>query len=52
MGLLAILSAEEAGKLVREGEQAAWPKIERTRNCTMVGLSISRIRKRLETVTH
>ena len=38
-----MLSPDEAGDLVREGERAAWPKIERIRNCTIIGRAIAAI---------
>ena len=49
-GLLGVLSPEEAGDLIREGERAAWPKLERIRNCTMIGRAIAAILRELRVV--
>jgi NTE family protein len=45
--LLSVLSSKEAHDLVLEGEQAAWPKLERIRICTAVGNCMNRILREL-----
>jgi hypothetical protein len=46
--LLAPLTNEETWKLVREGEQATWPKLEMIRNCTAISRTIEAVLSRLE----
>ncbi|NJN52385.1 MAG: hypothetical protein HC809_12140 [Gammaproteobacteria bacterium] len=46
--LLSILSEKETRQLIREGERAAWPKIEMIRNCTLVGRTLDRATDDLE----
>ncbi len=46
--ILAKLPPGDASSLVHEGEEAAWPHIERIRNCTQVGRQLARIVERLD----
>ncbi len=46
--LLDRLTPKEAEELAREGEQAAWPRIEMIRNCTEVSRYIEGARRRLQ----
>ncbi|MDE0349584.1 MAG: DUF3336 domain-containing protein [Gammaproteobacteria bacterium] len=45
--LLSTLSPEETDKLVREGEAATWPQVERIRNSTLIGRTIAGVLGRL-----
>lgn len=45
--LISTLSPEETGKLVREGEAATWPHVERIRNSTLIGRTIAGVLDRL-----
>ena len=45
--LISTLSPEETGKLVREGEAATWPHVERIRNSTLIGRTIAGVLGRL-----
>lgn len=45
--LISTLSPEETRKLVREGEAATWPQVERIRNSTLIGRTIAGVLGRL-----
>ena len=47
--LLSALSAHETEFLIAEGEAAAWPRIERIRNCTRVSRALDTVLARLDT---
>lgn len=47
--LLSALSAHETEFLIAEGEAAAWPRIERIRNCTRVSRALDAVLARLDT---
>lgn len=46
--LLSVISSEEAAALVREGEQSAWPRLERIRISTTVGQTLAQVVGRLD----
>jgi TAG lipase/steryl ester hydrolase/phospholipase A2/LPA acyltransferase len=46
--LLSVMSPQETGELIREGEGSTWPKIEMIRNCTLIGRTLDRILDKLE----
>ena len=47
--LLSTPSPDETARLVREGEAATWPEVERIRNSTLIGRTIASVLDRLAT---